>query len=214
MKVNPKPTEKTISVIVVDDHMVVREGIASVLRSEPGFSVVGEAANGAEALQLWRSLRPRIILMDLSMPVMDGVAAIQAIRKEEPKALIVVLTTYDGEADIYRGINAGAKGYLLKDVAKSELVHCLRTVDEGRSHIPSTIVDRFTSHVAGEALTAREVEVLDLVATGANNRTIASRLFVSEGTVKTHLKSILGKLDATSRTEAIVIASKRGLIRM
>ncbi len=202
-----------ISVLVADDHVIIRDGVASILRAQEGFTVVGEAANGREAVDLWRKHRPRITLMDLSMPVMDGVAAIEAIRAEDPKALIIILTTYDGETDIYRGISAGAKGYLLKDVPRTELVHCLRTVDGGGTYLSTFVVDRLTAHVAAENLTEREIEVLGLVAAGAGNREIAARLFISEGTVKTHLKSILGKLDATSRTEAVAIAGRRGLLR-
>ena len=202
-----------ISVLVADDHAIIRDGVASILRGQEGFSVVGEAANGREAVEMWRLHRPRITLMDLSMPVMAGVAAIEAIRAEDPQALLIILTTYDGEADIYRGISAGAKGYLLKDVPRTELVHCLRTVERGGTYLPTPIVDRLATHVAAESLTDRELEVLGLVAAGIGNRDIAVQLFISEGTVKTHLKSILGKLDATSRTEAVAIAGRRGLLR-
>jgi DNA-binding NarL/FixJ family response regulator len=202
-----------ISVVVADDHPIIRDGVTAILRAQDGFTVVGEAANGLEAVELWRIHHPRITLMDLSMPVMDGVAAIELIRAEDPKALIIILTTYDGEADIYRGVSAGAKGYVLKDVPRTELVHCLRTVHRGEVYIPASIVERLATHVSTEALTGREVEVLALVAEGVNNRDIGSKLFISEGTVKSHIKSILAKLDATSRTEAVAIAGRRGLLR-
>lgn len=202
-----------LSVLIADDHSIVRDGVASILRSHGEFTVVGEAANGVEAVDLWRQYRPRITLMDLSMPLMSGVQAIEVIRSEDPRALIIILTTYDGEADIYRGIGAGAKGYLLKDVPRTELVHCLRTVDRGAVYFPPSIVERLATHVSTEALTAREVEVLALVAEGVSNRDIATKLFIGEGTVKSHVKAILAKLDATSRTEAVAIAGRRGLLR-
>lgn len=207
-----RPNDLAISVLIADDHSIIRDGVASILRSQEGFTVVGEAGNGAEAVDLWRIHRPRITMMDLSMPVMNGVGAIEIIRGEDPKALIIILTTYDGEADIYKGISAGAKGYLLKDVSRTELVHCLRRVDRGETYIPASIVERLATHVSTEALTAREAEVLALVAEGVNNRDIGAKLFIGEGTVKSHIKSILGKLDATSRTEAVAIAGRRGLL--
>lgn len=207
------PKDAVITVLIADDHSIIRDGVASILRSQEGFTIVGEAADGLEAVNLWRIHRPRITLMDLSMPLMNGVRAIEAIRQEDPTALIIILTTYDGEADIYRGISAGAKGYLLKDVPRTELVHCLRTVDGGGVYLPASIVERLATHVSTDALTGREVEVLGLVAEGVNNRDIATKLFISEGTVKSHIKSILAKLDATSRTEAVAIAGRRGLLR-
>lgn len=202
-----------ISVLIADDHSIIRDGVASILRSQEGFTIVGEAENGVEAVDLWRIHRPRVTLMDLSMPRMNGVEAIEIIRSEDPKALIIILTTYDGETDIFRGISAGAKGYLMKGVPRTELVHCLRTVDRGDVYLPASIVERLATHVSTEALTAREVEVLALVAEGVNNRGIATKLFISEGTVKSHIKGILAKLDATSRTEAVAIAARRGLLR-
>jgi DNA-binding NarL/FixJ family response regulator len=207
-----RPNDLAISVLIADDHSIIRDGVASILRGQEGFTVVGEAGDGAEAVDLWRVHRPRITLMDLSMPVMNGVRAIEIIRDEDPKALIIILTTYDGEADIYKGISAGAKGYVLKDVSRTELIHCLKRVDRGETYIPASIVERLATHVSTEALTAREVEVLALVAEGVNNRDIAAKLFIGEGTVKSHIKSILGKLDATSRTEAVAIAGRRGLL--
>lgn len=205
------PAEHTI--LVADDHALVRNGIVSFLNVEPGFQVVAEAADGEEAVRLWRLHRPRLTLMDLHMPVLDGVAAIQAIRQEDAKALIVILTTYDGEADIFRGISAGAKGYVLKDIGPQELIDCLRQVAAGGTHIPPIIAMKLTSHLSMEALTQREVEVLSHVANGFSNAEIGLKLFISESTVKAHMKSILGKLDATSRTEAVALAQRRGLLQ-
>ena len=207
-----KPPE-IITVLVTDDHALVRNGIASFIKAEPGFSVVAEAENGAEAVTLWRKHRPWITLIDLKMPVMDGVTAIQAIRQEDPRAIIVILTTYDGEADIFRGVSAGARGYVLKDIEPKQLMECLRQVAVGGTHIPPVIAMKLTNHLASEALTVRETEVLINVADGFSNAEIASRLFISEATVKAHMKSVLGKLDATSRTEAVALASRRGIIK-
>ena len=202
-----------ISVLVADDHALVRNGIVSFIRVEPGFRVVAEAANGAEAVSMWREERPWITLMDLKMPVLDGVSAIQAIRNEDPAAIIVILTTYDGEADIFRGISAGAKGYVLKDIEPKQLIECLRQVSVGGTHIPPVIAMKLTSHLSSEALTGRELEVLTLVADGFSNADIAGKLFISETTVKAHMKSVLAKLDATSRTEAVALASRRGILK-
>jgi two-component system NarL family response regulator len=203
----------TITVLVADDHALVRNGIVSYLRAEPNFEVIAEASNGEAALRLWREHRPKVTLMDLHMPVMEGVAAIEAIRSEDPKAMIVILTTYDGEADIFRGVSAGAKGYVLKDIEPRQLIECLRQVASGLTHLPPLIAMKLSSHLSSEALTPREAEVLTLVADGYSNSEVAERLFVSQTTVKAHMKSILAKLDATSRTEAVALAARRGLIR-
>ena len=202
-----------ITVLVADDHALVRNGIVSFIKAEVGFSVVAEAANGEEALSLWRKHKPWITLMDLKMPVMDGVSAIQAIRHEDSRAIIVILTTYAGEADIFRGVSAGAKGYVLKDIEPKQLIECLRQVAVGGTHIPPVIAMKLTNHLSSEALTVRETEVLTQVADGFSNAEIASRLFISEATVKAHMKSVLGKLDATSRTEAVALAARRGIIK-
>jgi len=205
--------QEVITVLVADDHALVRNGIVSFIQAEPGFRVVAEGANGAEAVSLWQRHRPRITLIDLKMPIMDGVTAIQTIRQEDPKAIIVILTTYDGEADIFRGVSAGAKGYVLKDIEPRELMECLRQVAVGGTHIPPMIAMKLSNHLSSEALTGREVEVLALVADGFSNAEIAGRLYISETTVKAHMKNVLGKLDATSRTEAVALASRRGLIK-
>ncbi len=204
---------RTVTVLVADDHALVRNGIVSFIQAERGFRVVAEASNGENAVTLWREHRPMITLIDLHMPVMDGVSAIHAIRELDPKALIVILTTYDGEADIFRGVSAGAKGYVLKDIEPKQLIECLRQVAAGGTHIPPVIALKLTNHLSSEALTARETEVLTLVADGFSNSEIAAKLFISDTTVKAHMKSVLAKLDATSRTEAVALASRRGIIR-
>jgi two-component system NarL family response regulator len=203
-----------IRVLIADDHGVVREGLVAMIGRQEEMVVVAQAANGAEAVDLWRSHRPDITLLDLRMPVLDGVGAIGQIRAEDPKARILILTTYDGDEDIYRGMRAGAKAYLLKDTPREELLQCIRAVYHGESYIPPAVAAKLASQVSGERLTTREVEILTLMARGSSNKAIGRELGISEGTVKTHVKSILQKLDATSRTEAVSIAAKRGLVRL
>jgi two-component system NarL family response regulator len=178
------------------------------------MTVVAQAPNGAEAVELWRSHGPDIALLDLRMPVLDGVGAIGRIRAEDPKARILILTTYDGDEDIYRGMRAGAKAYLLKDTPREELLQCIRAVYSGESYIPPAVAAKLASQVSGERLTTREMEILALIARGRSNKAIARELDISEGTVKTHVKSILQKLEAISRTEAVSIGAKRGLVRL
>jgi DNA-binding NarL/FixJ family response regulator len=203
-----------IRVLIADDHGVVREGLVAMIGRQEEMMVVAQAANGAEAVELWRSHRPDITLLDLRMPVLDGVGAIGQIRAEDPKARILILTTYDGDEDIYRGMRAGAKAYLLKDTPREELLQCIRAVYHGESYVPPAVAAKLASQVSGERLTGREVEILTLMARGSSNKAIGRELGISEGTVKTHVKSILQKLDATSRTEAVSIAAKRGLVRL
>ena len=203
-----------IRVLIADDHGVVREGLVAMIGRQEEMMVVAQAANGAEAVELWRSHRPDVTLLDLRMPVLDGVGAIGQIRAEDPKARILILTTYDGDEDIYRGMRAGAKAYLLKDTPREELLQCIRAVYHGESYIPPAVAAKLASQVSGERLTGREVEILTLMARGSSNKAIGRELGISEGTVKTHVKSILQKLDATSRTEAASIAAKRGLVRL
>lgn len=205
--------EELITVLVADDHALVRNGIVTFIRADRRFRVVGEASNGAEAVSMWEAHRPRITLIDLKMPVMDGVAAVQAIRDKDSKAIIVILTTYDGEADIFRGVSAGAKGYVLKDIEPEQLIQCLLQVSVGGTHIPPSIAMKLSNYLSSEALTVRETEILTLVADGFSNADIGGKLFISETTVKAHMKSVLDKLDATSRTEAVALAVRRGLIK-
>jgi len=213
-RANRAQTQAPIRVLIADDHGVVREGLVAMIGRQEEMAVVAQAANGAEAVELWRSHRPDITLLDLRMPVLDGVGAIEQIRAEDPRARILILTTYDGDEDIYRGMRAGAKAYLLKDTPREELLQCIRSVYSGESYIPPAVAAKLASQVSGERLTIREVEILARMAHGSSNKAIARELGISEGTVKTHVKSVLQKLDATSRTEAVSIAAKRGLVHL
>jgi DNA-binding NarL/FixJ family response regulator len=201
-----------IRVLTVDDHPLLRSGIAAVLEGEKDVMVVGEATNGKEAVESFRVHRPDVTLMDLQMPVMNGIDAILAIRREFPGARILILTTYDGDAQAVRALKAGAAGYLLKNMLREELVSTIRSIHAGLRRIPSEIAAGIAEHVGDETLTDREIEVLRKVAAGTSNKIIASQLAVSEATVKTHMKSILSKLGAHDRTHAVTIAMKRGFI--
>jgi DNA-binding NarL/FixJ family response regulator len=176
--------------------------------------VVGEASNGREAVDLWKEHRPDVTLLDLQMPVLDGVGAIKQIREVDPNAHIVVLTTFDGDEDIYQAIKAGAKGYLLKDATREALMDCIHKVHIGETSIPSILAAKLVDRVSGEALSAREIEVLQKIAAGKANKEISAELFIGEGTVKAHVKTIFRKLDVVSRTEAVARATRRGLIRL
>jgi len=203
-----------IRILIADDHTVVREGLVSLVKRKPDMVVVAEASNGREAVDLWKQHQPDIALLDLRMPELDGVGAIKEIREHNPNAHIVVLTTFDGDEDIYRAIKAGAKGYLLKDSAREALMECIRRVHAGETCIPPTLAAKLAERVSGEALSAREIEVLQRIAAGKSNKEIGAELFISEGTVKTHVKSIFSKLDVVSRTEAVATATRRGLIQL
>jgi DNA-binding NarL/FixJ family response regulator len=204
----------SIRILIADDHTVVREGLVSLVKRKPDMVVVAEATNGREAVDLWKQHQPDIALLDLRMPELDGVGAIKEIREQEPDAHIVVLTTFDGDEDIYRAIKAGAKGYLLKDSAREALMECIRRVHAGETCIPPSLAAKLAERVSGEALSAREIEVLQRIAAGKSNKEIGAELFISEGTVKTHVKSIFSKLDVVSRTEAVATATRRGLIQL
>jgi len=206
--------KQCIRILIADDHSVVREGLVSLVKRKSDMTVVAEANNGREAVDLWKEHRPDVILLDLRMPELDGVGAIKEIRGLDDSAHIVVLTTFDGDEDIYRAIKAGAKGYLLKDTAREALMDCIRRVHAGETCIPPTLAAKLADRVSGEALSAREIEVLQRVAAGKSNKEIGAELFISEGTVKTHVKSIFSKLDVVSRTEAVATASRRGLIQL
>ena len=201
-----------IRVLTVDDHPLLREGIASVLDGEEDVLLVGEATNGAEAIEQFRKLRPDVTLMDLQMPVMNGIDAIRSIRQEFPASRFIVLTTYQGDVQALRALKAGAAGYLLKNMLRKDLLDTIRIVHSGRRRIPSEIANEIAEHVADEGLSEREIDVLRRVATGTSNKIIASELFVSEATVKAHMKNILGKLGANDRTHAVTIALKRGFL--
>jgi len=203
-----------IRVLVVDDHPLLRSGIAAVIESEEDILLVGEATNGQEAIESFRVHRPDVTLMDVQMPVMNGIDAILAIRREFPTARFVVLTTYHGDVLALSAIKAGATGYLLKGMLREELVPTIRTIHAGRSRIPSEIATDMAEHCADDVLTARELEVLRTVAGGNRNRDIANLLFISEETVKVHIKHIMDKLGAKDRTQAIAIAVRRGIIEL
>ena len=203
-----------IRVLIADDHVTVREGLASIIGRQPDMVVVAEAANGRDCVDRWLECRPDVALLDLRMPILDGVGAIEAIRREDSSARLMVLTTFDTDHDISRAIMAGAKGYMLKDAQREELLDCIRGVHAGETRIPPSLVAKLAAGVSGEALTTRELEVLTLLARGHSNRDMSTRLNISETTVISHLRSIFSKLRVLSRTEAITVASRRGLIRL
>ena len=206
--------KERIRVLIAEDHTIVREGLVSLLRRKSDMMVVAEASHGREAIELWKKHRPDVTLLDLRMPELDGVSAIKEIRQLDETAAIVVLTTFDGDEDIYRAIRAGAKAYLLKDTARDALVECVRRVYAGETYLPPLLAAKLAERVSGETLSAREIEVLQRIAAGKSNKEIGAELFISEGTVKTHVKSIFAKLDVVSRTEAVAAATRRGLIQL
>jgi DNA-binding NarL/FixJ family response regulator len=208
---NTSRDPQRIRILVVDDHQLLREGIAAVLESQEDMTLVAEAGNGREALESFRRHRPDVTLMDLRMPDMSGIEAIAAIRGEFPNARIVVLTTYSGDVQAAAALKAGAAGYLLKSLVRKELIETIRAVHAGKRRVPPEIATEIAEHVADDSLTQREIEVLRRVAAGQSNKLIAAALEISEGTVKTHMKSILPKLDASDRTHAVTIALKRGI---
>lgn len=208
------PPNSTITILTADDHPLIRDGLAAVLRAESGLEVVAEAANGEEAIEAYERLHPDIVLMDLRMPVMDGLTATNAILADDPNARIIVLTTYDGDEDIHRALTAGARGYLLKDMMRTDLIGVIRAVHRGQRGIPAPVAARIAEHTPRIGLTPRELEVLRFVSAGLSNGQIAEQIGRTEGTVKVHLKNILQKLDASDRTEAVTIALRRGFIRL
>ena len=204
-----------IRILIAEDHAIVRDGLTSVLDFEPDMSVVGHAKNGHEAVARFRELAPDVVLMDLAMPEMDGVAAIRAICSEFPEARILVLTTYDGDENVFRALENGAKGYLLKDCSTPDLLAAIRKVHAGSTHVSERAALRLAERaIAGAALSPREIEVLKLIASGKSNKEIATQLFVSEGTVKTHVLNIHHKLGVDDRTQAVVVAIKRGILQI
>jgi len=203
-----------IRVLIADDHVTVTAGLASIIGMQPDMAVIAEGANGREAVELWRNHRPDVALLDLRMPVLDGVGAIAEIHKEDALARVIVLTTYDTDNEIYRAIKAGARGYVLKDARREELLDCIRRVSRGETCIPPSLVEKLAAGVSSDMLTGRELEVLTLLARGKSNKEIGANLYISETTVKAHLRSIFEKLNVLSRTEAIAAASRRGLVQL
>jgi len=206
---------ESIRILIAEDHAVVRDGLAAVLKFEPDMTVVGLAQNVREAVMQFRELKPDVVLMDLAMPELDGAGAILAIRAEFPDARILVLTTYDNDESVFRALENGAKGYLLKDCSTAELLASIRKISSGGTHVSGRAAARLAERaMAGGALSPREIEVLTWIAEGKSNKEIAALLFISEGTVKTHVLSIHEKLGVGDRTEAVVTAIKRGILRV
>ena len=201
-----------IRVFSVDDHPLLREGIGALVNNQPDMVLVGEASNGSEAIQLFRQLVPDVTLMDLRLPDMSGIDVLIAIRTEFPEARIIMLTTFEGDVEIQRALKAGARGYLLKNMRPSELLDVIRQVHAGKKRIPLEIASQLAEHLSDETLTEREIEVLREVAGGNRNRNIAEKLFISEETVKVHIKHIMEKLGAADRTQAVAIGVRRGII--
>ena len=205
---------RPIRVLAVDDHPVLREGIAAILEAQPDITLVGTAENGIQAIEQYHALRPDIVLMDLQMPQMGGIEAIEAIHRDVPKAHIIVLTTYDGDVQAVRALKAGAAAYLLKSSLRRELLDTIRSVHSGRRHVPPDIAQQIALHAADEPLSKRELSILALVADGKANKQIAWELSISEETVKAHMKSIFAKLDVADRTHAVTAAIRRGIIEL
>jgi DNA-binding NarL/FixJ family response regulator len=203
-----------IRVFSVDDHPLLREGIAAIINNQPDMQVIGQAANGHDAVEGFKKHRPDVTLMDLRLPDMSGIDAMTAIRAEFPEARVILLTTFEGDVEIKRALEAGARGYLLKSMPPKELVEVIRQVHVGKKRVPPQLAAQLAEHMSDEALTTREIEVLGQIAGGNRNRDIAEQLFISEETVKVHIKHIMEKLGASDRTQAVAIGIRRGIIQL
>lgn len=203
-----------IRILAVDDHPLVRKGISALVNAEPDMKLVAEASNGKEAIDAFRSHRPDITLMDLRMPKMDGLEALEAIRREFPEARIIILTTYSGDRLVLRALKAGAKAYLLKGEVHTELLDAIRAVHAGQKRIPREIAAALAGHAGAESLTDREMDILRLIGAGNSNKQIAERLAIAEATVKGHITSLLSKLGANDRAHAVTIGLRRGIIEL
>jgi DNA-binding NarL/FixJ family response regulator len=203
-----------IQVLSVDDHPLLSEGIAALIKNQPDMKLVAQATTGRDALEKFRAHRPDVTLMDLRLPDMSGIDTMMAIRAEFPKARIIMLTTFEGDMEIQRALAAGAQGYVLKSMPPKDLVAVIRRVHSGKKHIPSEVAARLAEHLGEEDLTSREIEVLRYAAEGNRNRDIGEKLFISEETVKVHIKHIMEKLGASDRTQAVAVALRRGIIQL
>jgi len=203
-----------IRILAIDDHPLILNGVRDLISNYPDLSLVAEATSAKEGIDKFREFRPDVTLMDLQMPIMDGIEATIAIREEFPNAKVVMLTTYDGDVRVHRALKAGAQAYVLKTLIRTDLLKIVRGVHDGHKHVQSDVAIQLASHAAGEMLSAREVQVLELIAAGNSNKRIGAQLFINEETVKGYIKRIFAKLDARDRTHAVVIALRRGIIRM
>ena len=204
-----------VRIVVADDHTVVRMGLVAMIHSEPDLEVVGEAEDGAQALELYRKLRPDILLLDLRMPGLDGVEVTETVCGEDPGAHVIVLTTYEGDEEVYRALDAGARSYLLKrNTLGEDMLSAIRAVHAGQRYVPIAVAKILAERIHRSDLTPRELEVLNAIAGGMSNKRIADLLKLSEGTVKIHVSNILSKLQASDRTEAVTVALRRGILRL
>ncbi len=208
-----KPKSAVIKIVLADDHHVVRQGMAAIIATEPDLKIVGEACDGEQALTLYTTLQPDVLVLDLRMPVLDGFEVVKRLIAADPAARILVMTTYDTDEDIWRCLRAGAKGYLLKDASQPEIITAIRTVARGESFTTPLLATKLAHRAAAPEFSQREGEVLQLLAAGRTNKEIAAALGVEPGTIKTHLKSLFTKLGASTRGEAIHFANKRGILR-